>query len=146
MVGADRTARTLRLATSTGAELPRRSGASGPRVADARLAAVALLAALDDGDGLAACLGATGDPRSTVAVLRHLVQLVREQSATRAASKAASAKNAVAREWVASAWIQRSDATQSKSSFAIQQAALVKHQFGVSITPRQIETRWLPKT
>lgn len=124
--------------------------ARGPRLiasavgVTAKRNAAALLRAIDTGEPLASLLDTCG-ALPCAQTLRELVQLVREQSRSQCASRAATEKNAVAREWVCAAWAGRSDASQSKGSFARQYAALLKQRFGVSLTDRQIAERWLPK-
>jgi hypothetical protein len=60
--------------------------------------------------------------------------------------KAATSKNQSPRDWVVSEWQNRADLGQSKASFARQYAPLVLARFKVKVTPRTIETRWLPKS
>ncbi len=61
------------------------------------------------------------------------------------ASQAAKAKNAKPRQWVINQWRDRTDVSQSKSSFARQYASLVKTNYRLEVTPETIARDWLPK-
>ncbi len=80
----------------------------------------------------------------------HLIELASEKALTlgysQYKSEIAKGKNSGARNWVVEQWKSRTDRAQSKASFGIQYASLVKKQFGLTVTGNTISRDWLPKS